>query len=408
MNIRSGFARGGFTLVELLVVIAIIGTLVGLLLPAVQSARSAARKTVCQSNLKQVGLGVLNFVSARGFYPYGGMAASTRSTTDYAIGGKQNYYLPNGQAGYVYEFGAGGRGRIIHHGYSGDSALNPNGNQFWAAMPYMELQNIYDSNNYENAAFPQLNCPARRSADPQLVPTLDTVITCNYNGSSTYDATKVAFLAGTSGIGPVKYTLPNATASLPAVTRVGKTDFIPNRELHPVARTAGGTPSFAPSFTTAPGSASVLPLVVKPRQPKDVTDGTTTTILLGERAMNTQMYESGGLFFDDPMAVGDWGNNTVDNFWSYQDMNGDPVGLGFAIAQSWGSAHPGSFGVGFADGSTRNITYGTGIPAQAALSVNNWLSAAKINIAIGDPIGIRPLLTINDGWAIDLNTVGGY
>ena len=408
MNVRSGFARVGFTLVELLVVIAIIGTLVGLLLPAVQSARSAARKTVCQSNQKQVGLGVLNFVSARGFYPYGGMAASSRVTADYAVGGKQNYYLPNGQAGYVYEFGAGGRARIIHHGYSGDSALNPNGNQHWAAMPFMELQNVYDSNNYENVAFPQLNCPARRSVDPQLVPVEDTVITNSYNGSTTYDATKVAFLAGTSGIGPVKYTLPNATASLPAVTRVGRSDFIPNRELHPVGRTGGGSPSYPPDFTKLPASAFVQPLVVKPRQPKDVTDGTTTTILLGERAMNTQMYSSGGLFFDDPMAVGDWGNNTVDNFWSYQDMDGDPVGLGFAIAQSWGSAHPGSFNVVFCDGSTRTITYGTGIPAQAALSVNNWLQSTKVNIAIGDPIGIRPLLSINDGWAIDLNTVGGY
>jgi|GEM_PF-920926 len=408
MNVRSGFARGGFTLVELLVVIAIIGTLVGLLLPAVQSARGAARKTTCQSNLKQVGLGVLNFVSAKGFYPYGGKAASSRSTTHYAVGGMQNYYLPNGQAGYVYEFGAGGRARIVHHGYSGDSPMNPNGNQFWAAMPYMELQNIYDSNNYENVPFPQLNCPARRSVDPQLVPVEDTVITCSYNGSTTYDATKVAFLAGTSGRGPVKYTLPNATASLPAVTRVGKTDFIPNRELFPVARTAGGTPSFAPDYLTPLGMNSIMPKVVKPRAPKDITDGTTTTALCGERAMNTQMYTSGGLFFDDPMAVGDWGNNRIDTFWTYMDMNGDPVGLGLAIAESWGSAHPGSFNMVFCDGSARTITYGTGIPAQAAFTAENYLSATKVNYVIGDPVGIRPLLSINDGWAIDLNTVGGY
>jgi prepilin-type N-terminal cleavage/methylation domain-containing protein len=96
--------RRGFSLVELLAVVAILGTLVSLSLPAVQSARESARRSTCSSNLRQMGLALANYETARRTFPAGNDAATGRNHAwssfilpfleDAALAGRMNYRLP--------------------------------------------------------------------------------------------------------------------------------------------------------------------------------------------------------------------------------------------------------------------------------------------------------------------------
>jgi prepilin-type N-terminal cleavage/methylation domain-containing protein/prepilin-type processing-associated H-X9-DG protein len=90
--------KRGFTLVELLVVIAIIGILASLLLPAVQKAREAARKSVCTNNMKQIGLAILNFEQAHKALPTGGegtaFTAPGNGSTRFSMHSLFTYLLP--------------------------------------------------------------------------------------------------------------------------------------------------------------------------------------------------------------------------------------------------------------------------------------------------------------------------
>ncbi|TWT77255.1 putative major pilin subunit [Posidoniimonas polymericola] len=112
--------RNGFTLVELLVVIAIIGILIALLLPAVQAAREAARRTQCVNNVKQMALGAINYESGQGRFPPG------RLRPDWAIVDKE---LP---LGYTEYDGISPRSRTGFYSV-----------HIWL-LPYMEAGNVFD------------------------------------------------------------------------------------------------------------------------------------------------------------------------------------------------------------------------------------------------------------------------
>ena len=109
----------GFTLIELLVVIAIIGVLVGLLLPAVQQAREAARRSSCSNNLKQIGLAAHSHMDAKKAFP----PLAT------AVAGNVPY--PNNYAGNGKNSNAGNQSR--------------NHNTLFLVLPFMEEQNRYDT-----------------------------------------------------------------------------------------------------------------------------------------------------------------------------------------------------------------------------------------------------------------------
>lgn len=147
-GIEQGVApqdRRGFTLVELLVVIAIIGILVALLLPAVQAAREAARRSQCTSQLKQLALGMINHHDTHQFFPSGGWGYGWVGDPDRGYGVDQ-------PGGWIYNSLA-----FIEEGALHD--LGSDGNP-----SVITPQQITGASSLVEAPITIINCPTRRSS----------------------------------------------------------------------------------------------------------------------------------------------------------------------------------------------------------------------------------------------------
>ncbi len=293
----------GFTLVELLVVIAIIASLLGLLLPAVQSAREASRRTQCMVNMRQLGQAAHVFASAK------------------------NSELPN----------------------STRPQSGPNGRLSWITriLPYLEEKKLADDYDYDSAGANWSSTTVRAGSgktipNAVLVMTPMSVLQCpsDPEGSEALDGDPDTSSTPNYGTGPAVINAGRTgfatTGWFCSTTDYSPTTFVDNRLASLVDKAAPDTQKNVSSGTLAPGGA-FWGLLAKDYDGKtkskiaQCADGMTKTIMCAESAGRPAVYVQGrrvGSFPTDRVNGGGWCRPASDFAFKGARSDGSAIGSG--------------------------------------------------------------------------------
>ena len=334
-----------FTLVELLVVIAIIGILIALLLPAIQSAREAGRRTTCQNNLRNVGNGFILHVEAHKVFPSGGWGHGWAGDPDRGAGKRQ----PGGWAFSILPFIEEKSLYELGKGTSTTAKMTTNGKRMQSPI----------------AIF---NCPTRRRAE--LFPfTLAASTYINANEPPTVARTDYAACGGSQGFNTNGFT----TYQGPDISALTKTDAELDAIFNDPSRKSKSM-----------NGVSHLYSAVKIRH---VSDGLSKTYVVGERYIHFTLYEEGTAGDDNQSwdTGYDWDSYRWTNIktpaGAFLAKDGKGLYPGEPVAdsqllpstnnQNFGSAHTQVFYMAMGDGSVHGIPYDVDLNVHQGLGARN-------------------------------------
>lgn len=293
--------RHGFTVVELLVCIGIVMTLIGLLIPATQSAREAARGIQCANHLRNIGLGALQHETAHGIYPSDGWGFRW-------VGDPDRGYGPDQPGGWIYD--------ILD--YVDQRNLREMGRGKTGADKRAAFAGRF------SIAVPIFHCPSRRSAEP--------------------------YRYGETHFGLVNADVPRFAAKTDYAINAGSVELDGG-----IGPNSADDPRYRwPDLALMNGISFVRSRV----RVADILDGTSHTILAGEKHVPASMYANGKSIGDDQgLLVGDDADiRRYTVITPVPDIFEERL-PGARLVHAFGSAHPGATRFVFCDGSVRKIHF---------------------------------------------------